>query len=223
MSNEADKPTSPAQDPELLRLRQELDRANQNYANLRSSYNQRDQEAAEARRILAENQRRSTMNDYQEEEVVQPKQNGNGGITLTQDEYDEIRFRTAKTEFLLQNEDGRKYWDRINAIILDPTKAGEYAAWDGRGRVNFDRAIKDIHRDLRWQEVEEARRQAAAQPPPAPAPAQPSGTLISGAHTSSSGPTGALPDLDKMTPKERQKAMIDAGYVEIDPEDPPRL
>lgn len=219
MSNDADKAQTPAQDPELARLRQELEVSNRNYANLRSAYNQRDAEAQEAKRILAQRTQSATQEDPGE---PAPQPSNGHSPRYTDEDFERMAFRQAKIEFLAMNPGAHEEWAKINAVILDPAKAPEYAAWDAQGRVNYERVIKDIHRDLKWQEIEAARKAAAASPAPALAAAQPTGTLISGAHTSSPGPGGGMVNYDRMKPEEIQQDMISTGKIEIDANDPPR-
>lgn len=215
--SDADKATAPAQDPQIAQLRAELAEERRNHQNLRQAFNQRDEEIKAARRAVQ--QQPTYEPEYEDPE---PPQRGNGHSRYSDEDIEELRFKQAKVDFLASNPGAHEEWAKINAIILDQTRASEYAAWDARGRVNYERVIRDIHRDLRWQAVEEARKAAAASPTPVTPVAQPTGTLTQGSSTTTPGPN-PVPDFDRMSPQERQQTMLDRGMVEVDPSDPPRI
>lgn len=220
MSTNADNPNGPAQS-DAVDYKALYEKEAKEKADLRRAYNQRDQEIRAAREAANRAANQPVDYGYQEEEPQQVPRGGNINKYGDQD-IEAIHFRQARNEFLLMNPEGREYWDRINQVFADESRLSNFAAWDGNGRPNFERAIRDIYRDIRWQEMEAAKAKAAATNPTPAAPVRPASPspLISGGSAPMPSASG-LGDPNEMTPEQLFEVLQSDPSVN-DPHDPIR-
>lgn len=203
---------APATD-EVSLLRAQIAAAEAKYAELRAAYNRRDQEVAAARRQQPPAQTATAPVVYEDPD------NAGGGIDPA--EFENIRAETAYNRVMFTTPDFNKHRAKFDEILNDPAKAARYAVFDGRGRVNYERAMRDIVRDLELEALRSAPQTPAGQ---APAPARPNvAPALTPQHaTISGGASSAAPsaiDLDSATPEELLAEMERLGMV--DPNDRP--
>lgn len=212
----ADKATTeaPASAESVETLKQQLAReaearkkAESNYSQLRSAYNQRDGEIARLRR-------QATAPAYAQPD--DPYVEAPAAPSTDIAELDAIRADLAITRFRQETPDWQEHWSEVNDILSDPVRVNSVATYRSDGRVDYQGTVKRAYSEVKLARLEKLQQEAAAARAAAEQAKQ---SNRAQAFISGEG-AGELPadlDISKMTADE----MLAKGLVSFDESDPP--
>ena len=136
---------------QLAREAEARKKADANYSQLRTAYNQRDGEIARLRR-------QATAPAYSQPD--DPYAEAPAAPSADLSELDNIRADLAITRFRQETPDWQTHWDEVNEILSDPVRVNSVATYRPDGRVDYQGTVKRAYSEVKLARLEKLQKDA---------------------------------------------------------------